>query len=86
MHDGADSLLDQGVPVGLEEVPGQFVATGVPADGDDHVREVLSLHHLTMEALLHHPADRNKGKGTAERNRGENAQMLAEVGYNMHTT
>lgn len=48
------------MPVGSEEVPGQFVATGVSADGDDHVREVLGLHHLTLETLLHHPADRKR--------------------------
>ncbi len=72
MYKGADWLLDQGVPVGSEEVPGQFVAMWVPGDRHDHVREVLGLHHLTMEALLHDPADKNKGKEKTEQNIGEN--------------
>lgn len=59
---GSHSLLDQGVPVGSQEVPGQFVAVRVPADGDEHVREVLQLHHLALEALLHHPADAGTGR------------------------
>lgn len=52
-----DLLLDQGDPVGSEEVPGQLVATGVLGNRHKHVREVLSLHHVTIKALLHHPAD-----------------------------
>lgn len=61
LHASADWLLDHGVPVGSEEVPGQFVAMWVPADSDDDIWEVLSLHYLTTEALLHHPADMNRG-------------------------
>lgn len=62
-----DWLLDHGVPVGSEEVPCQFVAMWVLADSHDHIWEVLSLHHFTQEALLHHPADRKETKvrGTA---------------------
>lgn len=63
MLDEVDWLLDHGVPVGSEEIPAQFVATGVSADSDDHIWEVLRFHYLTVEALLHHPADRNKSKG-----------------------
>ena len=37
LHDSADWLLDHGVPVGSEEVPGQFVAMWVPADSDDDI-------------------------------------------------
>lgn len=51
-----DSLLDEGVPVGTQEVPGHLVAVAVHADGDHHVGEVLSLHYVPFEALLHHPA------------------------------
>lgn len=62
VHHGSHSLLDQGVPVGSQEVPGQLVATGVPADGADHIREVLQLHHLVPKALLHHPSDGGTGR------------------------
>lgn len=55
------------MPVGSEEVPGQLVAMGVLADRDDYVWEVLSLHYLTDEALLHHPADT---KGTVKGEQG----------------
>lgn len=32
----------------------------VIADGDDHVWEILSFHHFTVEALLHHPVEKEK--------------------------